>query len=67
MEELIVELVQKYPVVATVIAGFIAAHALALFIVALTPTPKDDTIVSKVYKVVEFVAGIIGKAKDGDK
>lgn len=39
-----------------VIAG---AHALAVAVVNLTPTPKDDEIVGKVYKVVEVVAGVV--------
>ena len=40
------------------------ASALA----ALTPTPKDDTFIGKVYKLIDFLALNIGKAKDkGDK
>ena len=40
------------------------ASALA----ALTPTPKDDSIVGKLYKMVDFLALNIGKAKDkGDQ
>lgn len=40
------------------------ASALA----ALTPTPKDDTFMGKLYKVVDFLALNLGKAKDkGDK
>lgn len=35
------------------------AHALALAIVNLTPTPKDNTALSKAYKVVEVVAGVV--------
>ena len=38
-----------------------ALHILALAIVNLTPTPKDDEIYGKVYKVVEMIAGIISK------
>lgn len=65
MEELIVDLFSRYPVLSTVLAGLVAAHALALFIVNLTPTPKDDKIVRKVYKVVEWVAGIVStKSKE---
>lgn len=41
------------------IAG--ALHLLALAIVNLTPTPKDDEIYGKVYKVIEMIAGIISK------
>ena len=32
-------------------------------ITALTPTPKDDKIVSKLYKFLEIGALVIGKAK----
>ena len=38
--------------------------AVASAIAALTPTPKDDTIVGKVYKVVDWLALNVGKAKD---
>jgi hypothetical protein len=38
-----------------------AIHLLALAVVNLTPTPKDDEIYSKVYKVIEKLAGIITK------
>ncbi len=36
------------------------AHAAALVIVNLTPTPKDNAIVAGVYRAIEFVAGILG-------
>ncbi len=40
------------------------ASALA----ALTPTPKDDSLFGKLYKVVDFLALNVGKAKDkGDQ
>jgi len=40
------------------------ASALA----ALTPTPKDDSLIGKIYKVIDFLALNIGKAKDkGDQ
>lgn len=35
-------------------------HAAALVIVNITPTPKDDDIVSKVYRGIELLAGIVG-------
>jgi len=41
--------------------------AVASAIAALTPTPKDDTIVGKVYKVVDWLALNVGKAKDKAK
>tara|TARA_B100000214_G_C23757478_1_gene530657 strand:+ start:175 stop:351 length:177 start_codon:yes stop_codon:yes gene_type:complete len=40
------------------------AIALASAIAALTPTPKDDTIVGKIYKVIDLLALNVGKAKD---
>ena len=44
------------------VAGIAAAlHMLALAIVNVTPTPKDDEIYAKIYKVVEIIAGIITK------
>jgi hypothetical protein len=36
-----------------------AIHALALAIVNLTPTPKDDAAVAKFYRVLEILAGIV--------
>lgn len=44
------------------IAGIAAAlHILALAIVNVTPTPKDDELYGKLYKVIEIIAGIISK------
>ena len=36
----------------------------ASLIAALTPTPKDDGWVKKIYKVLDWVALNVGKAKD---
>jgi hypothetical protein len=41
----------------------LAVHAAASAITALTPTPKDDTVVRRAYKVIEILALVIGKAK----
>ena len=38
-----------------------AAHLVALAIVNLTPTPKDDEAYARFYKVVEKVAGLVTK------
>jgi|TARA_Y100000310_G_scaffold281546_1_gene302091 hypothetical protein len=40
------------------------AVAVASAIAALTPTPKDDTWVGKIYKLVDLLALNVGKAKD---
>ena len=36
----------------------------ASFVAALTPTPKDDEWIAKYYKVIDWFALNIGKAKD---
>lgn len=41
----------------------LAVHAACSAIVALTPTPKDDAIVRKLYRLIEISALVIGKAK----
>ena len=42
----------------------LAIHAAASAICALTPTRKDDDFLGKAYKVLEFLALNIGRAKD---
>jgi hypothetical protein len=49
------------------VAMVVALHGVALVIVNLTPTPKDDEalgnarrLVVKVYRAVEILAGIVG-------
>jgi hypothetical protein len=42
----------------TVLTVAVSAHALAIAIVNLTPTPKDDKIVKRAYTVIEAAAGI---------
>lgn len=41
------------------ISVLFAIHVIALFIVNLTPTPKDNEAVAKYYRFVEFLAGIV--------
>ena len=38
--------------------------ALASLVAALTPTPADDTFVGKAYRIVDWLALNVGKAKD---
>jgi len=38
-----------------------AAHLVALAVVNLTPTPKDDEAYARFYKVVEKMAGLFTK------
>ena len=49
------------------VALVIALHGVALVIVNMTPTPKDDEaldaaqrVVVKLYRAVEILAGIVG-------
>jgi len=55
------------PIFAQYVALVIALHGVALVIVNLTPTPKDDEaldaaqrVVVKLYRAVEILAGIVG-------
>ena len=41
-----------------------AVVAAASAIAALTPTPTDDSFVAKAYKIVDWLALNVGKAKD---
>ena len=41
-----------------------SAVALASAVAALTPTPKDDGIVKKLYTLIDTLAMNVGKAKD---
>lgn len=44
-----------------IIGLLFAIHAVALAIVNMTPTPKDDRIVARYYRVLEILAGIVTK------
>ena len=41
-----------------------AIVAIASLVAAVTPTPKGDKFLSKLYKGIDFLALNIGKAKD---
>tara|TARA_R100000234_G_scaffold38366_2_gene22725 strand:+ start:2439 stop:2597 length:159 start_codon:yes stop_codon:yes gene_type:complete len=41
-----------------------AIISIASVVAAITPTPKDDVWVGKLYKVIDWCALNIGKAKD---
>ena len=48
-----------------VMAVLLAVHALAIAVVNLTPTPKDDEVVARIYRVIEILAGLVSqKAKE---
>lgn len=54
--ELFALIVAKSP---EIIAALFAIHAAALAIVNLTPTPDDNKVVAKYYRVIEVLAGIV--------
>lgn len=41
-----------------------ALVAAASVIASLTPTPRDDTVLGKLYKVLEILALNVGRAKE---
>ena len=41
----------------------LAIHAAASAICALTPTPSDDKLVGKLYKIIEIAGFVVGRAK----
>ena len=46
----------------SVVTGIVCAASI---ICSLTPTPKDEELIGRLYKIVEIAALNIGKAKDG--
>jgi hypothetical protein len=61
MKDIIAYLVSN---VDSILLALSAVVAAASAVAALTPTPKDDSLVAKAYKVVDWLALNIGKAKD---
>lgn len=41
----------------------LAIHAAASAITALTPTPKDDSVVRRVYRIIELLALVTSRTK----
>lgn len=54
-------LIDNWQSVALAVTAVISA---ASAITALTPTPKDDAVVRKLYKVIEALGLVVGKAKE---
>lgn len=48
----------------TLLQILFAFHAFACLVTVLTPTPKDDDLLAKLYKVIDFIALNVGYAKD---
>lgn len=61
--EAIFELLEAAPAWLTAITGIVTA---ATAITALTPTKTDDQVMNTVLKVLNFLAGNVGKNKNAD-
>ena len=61
MKEIISYLVANVDSILLVASTVVAA---ASAVAALTPTPKDDALAAKAYKVIDWLALNVGKAKD---
>ena len=61
MNTIINYLIENSSTLITILTALVAA---ASSIAALTPTPTDDTWVAKAYKIVDWLALNVGKAKD---
>ena len=61
MKEIITYLVSNADDILLALSAVVAA---ASAIAALTPTPTDDSLVAKAYKIVDWLALNVGKAKD---
>ena len=44
-----------------ILTAIAAVHAAALVIVNLTTTPKDDEVLTRVYRIIEILAGVVTK------
>jgi hypothetical protein len=51
------------PYLDVVLGILVAGHSLATAIVNLTETPKDNELVAKGYRYIEFAAGIFNARK----
>ena len=57
------EFLDQIPYLQEGLTVLLAAHAVALAIVNLTPTPVDNSIVAFAYKLIEWMAGIVRTTK----
>ena len=61
MKEIISYLAANVDSILFAVSAIVAA---ASAVAALTPTPKDDALAAKAYKVIDWLALNVGKAKD---
>ena len=51
-------------IVMSIVTWVTAIVTISSIIAASTPTPKDDALIGKLYKILEIAALNIGKAKE---
>ena len=51
-------------ILANIIATAMTIVCVSSIVAAITPTPKDDVWIGKLYKLIDLCALNIGKAKD---
>ena len=56
MEQFIIEIANKYPIILTIIAGLGLLVPFASFLANLTPNKTDDKIVAVAAKVIDWLA-----------
>ena len=59
----IFEILNNVPYLYEALQGLLALHAFAVFVVNMTDTPKDNEMLAKAYKYIEFAAGIVRPSK----
>ena len=64
MTEILLDQATVTVVIERAVTSAPALVTLASVVAAMTPTPRDDTFVGKLYKVVELLAVNVGRAKE---
>ena len=64
MSDIINWISENHIALLSILTGVVTVASL---VASLTPTPKDDTFVSKLYKYLDLLALNVGKAKERGK
>lgn len=56
---MITDLFLDMPWIDTALEILLALHGIALVIVNFTDTPKDNELLARLYRMIEFIAGIV--------
>lgn len=64
MDDVLAQITLFFDVLPQAVQAAAALVAGASAVTALTPTPRDDTAIGKIYQLLELIALNIGRAKD---